>query len=83
MTTWHYPHLPAAAAAAIDRYLLPAGPTAANLQQRVRWLDGTDRHTDRKTPDSCIDLAPHTMRAMPIKQVVFIIIIIVDIFRVA
>ena len=33
-TTWHCPHSPAAAAA-IDRCLLPAGPTAANLQQRV------------------------------------------------
>ena len=30
MTTWHCPHLPAAAAA-IDRYLLPVEPTAANL----------------------------------------------------
>jgi len=32
---WHCPHSPAAAAA-IDRYLLPAGLTAAaNLQQQV------------------------------------------------
>jgi len=29
LTTWHCPQSPAAAAA-IDRYLLPAGPTAAN-----------------------------------------------------
>ena len=34
---WHCPHSPAAAAA-IDRYLLPAGPTAANLQQREQKL---------------------------------------------
>ena len=39
---------------AIDRYLLPAGPTAANLQ---RWAHaGTDRRTDRRTPDRCVDL---------------------------
>ena len=31
LTTWHCPHSPTAAAA-IDRYLLPAEPTAANLQ---------------------------------------------------
>ena len=31
LTTWHCPHSPAAAAA-IHRYLLPAGPTAANLR---------------------------------------------------
>jgi len=24
-----------------------------------------DRQTDRRTPDSCIDPAPHTMRAVP------------------
>jgi len=30
LTTRHYPH--SSAAAAIDRYLLPARPTAANLQ---------------------------------------------------
>ena len=47
LTTWHCPHSPAAGAA-IDRYLLPAGPTAANLQQTVvhAW---TDRQTDRRT----------------------------------
>ena len=38
----------AAVGAAIDRYRLPAGPTAANLQQSVvhAW---TDRQTDRRT----------------------------------
>jgi len=36
LTTWHCPHSPAhVTASAIDRYLLAAGPTAANLQQRV------------------------------------------------
>ena len=44
LTTWHYPHSSAASRtivrhAAIDRYLLLAGPTAANLQQRV-WCCG-------------------------------------------
>jgi len=34
LTTWYCPHSPAAAAA-IDRDLLPAVLTAANLQQRV------------------------------------------------
>ena len=34
LTKWHCPHSPTAAAA-LDRYLLPAGPTAANLQQRI------------------------------------------------
>ena len=37
LTMWHYPHslvacLAAVHCAAIDRYLLPVGPTAANLQ---------------------------------------------------
>ena len=38
-----------AAAEAVDRYLLSAGPTAANLQQRSaagEWDGRTDRQTD-------------------------------------
>ena len=35
--------------AAIDRYLLPAGPTAANLQQRVCWCGPTLRQIDWRT----------------------------------
>jgi len=31
----------------------------------VRRPDGTDRRTDRRTPDSCIDSAAHTKRAVP------------------
>jgi len=56
LTTWHCPHSPSAAAA-ID--LLPAWPTAANLQRR-RAAAGWDRQTDGRTrdrgrtPDSCI-----------------------------
>ena len=49
MITWHCLHSPTAGEA-IDRYLLPAEPTAANLQQQVcccgpklgpmdRWMD--------------------------------------------
>jgi len=39
----------AAAAAAIDRYLLPAGRTAANPLQRSIDRTGTDRGTDTQT----------------------------------
>jgi len=53
---WHCSICPLHAGhAAIDRYLLPAMPTAADLQQ---WhvLAGWD---------GFIDPAPHTMRAIP------------------
>ena len=47
LTTWHCPHSPAAAAA-IGPYLPLAGPTAANMQQRVcccgPMLGQTDGH---------------------------------------
>ena len=69
------PHAPdAERCAAIDRYLLPAGPTAANLQQRVcrcvpvlRQTDGQrDERTVGLTPDNCIDPAMrrHTTPAL-------------------
>jgi len=49
----HCPHSPAADATAMDRYLLLAGPTAANLQQRLsgsRPMQGqTDGRTDTAT----------------------------------
>ena len=51
--------------AAIDRYLLPAGPTAANLPHAAaagEW----DRQTDGRTPYRFIDPVPHTVRAAPI-----------------
>ena len=49
--------------AAIDRYLLAAEPGS---QQKIRSIDlrrpdETDGQTDRRTPDSCIDPAPHTI----------------------
>ena len=54
------------AAAAIDGYLLPAGPTAANPPQLRAATDRTDGQTDGRTPYSYIDPAPHTTRAVPI-----------------
>jgi len=54
LTTCHCPHSPAAAAA-IDRYLLPGGPTATNLQQQACYC-GPDRRTgyaDKCSPDNC------------------------------
>ena len=56
---WHCPHSPAACRAAVrraatDRYLLPAGPTAANLQQRVCYREPIVRQTDgRPTRRPC------------------------------
>ena len=44
--------------AAIDRYLLPAGP---QQQSSPLWLT-----TDRRTPYRFVDTLPHTMRAVPI-----------------
>ena len=55
LTTWHCPHSPAAhaaAAAIIDRYLLPAGHTAANLQQRVCCCKPMLEQTDGRIKDS-------------------------------
>jgi len=62
--------LPAFAAerrAAMDLYLLPAGRSAINPQQR-RENDGTDRQTDGRTPDRYKDPAPRTMWAVPMNR---------------
>jgi len=40
--------------AAIDRYLLPAGPTAANLQQKVCCCGPVLGQTDGQTGGHCI-----------------------------
>ena len=51
--------------ATINRYLLPPGLTAANLQRVsccVPGLGETDGQTDERTPCRYIDPAPHTMR---------------------
>ena len=54
---------PLAGRAPVDRYVLLAGRTAANLQQRVCWcvpmLGQTDRRTYGRTD------TVHTMRAVP------------------
>jgi len=44
--------------AAVDRYLLPVGPTAANPQQQ-RAAARLDTRTDGRTPDRFIDTALH------------------------
>jgi len=48
--------------AAVDQYLLLAGPTAVNPQQRQSAADKRDSQTDRRTPCCYIDLAPHTKK---------------------
>jgi len=53
--------------AAIDRYLLPAGPTAAILQQRVCCCGPMLRQTDRRTLYRYLDPAFRDLRAVPIK----------------
>ena len=56
--------------AAIDRYPLHAGPTAANLQQRVCCSAPALGQTDGRTDTvPFIDPAAHTMRTVPITVV--------------
>jgi len=52
-------------AAAVDRYLMPAGPTAATLRTLLqRATDETDRRTDgHRTVTFTL---PHTVRAVSI-----------------
>ena len=69
LTTWHCSQLLLSASrAAIDRYLLAAGPTAANPPQRRAAGEWGDGRTDWRTLDSCIDPAPHTMPAVSTRQ---------------
>jgi len=80
LKAWHYPHLllsavlrPRAAEApavqaAIDRYLLAAGPAAANPPHAVAAGEQnrhTDRRADRRTPYRFIDPA---VRTVPINE---------------
>ena len=63
LTSWRYPHSPAARLAAvrraaIDRYLLPPGPQQAHA--------GTDRQTEGWTLYRFTDFASHTMWAVPV-----------------
>ena len=62
----HSPHsLVVAGRAAVDRYLLPARPTAANPPHAA-----AAGKRDRQAPCHYIDPAPHTMWAVPITGVV-------------
>jgi len=57
--------LPAFAAerrAAAPCYRSSVACDRAVSKQFLRYCNGTDRRTDRRTPDSCIHPAPHTMR---------------------
>ena len=50
LTTWHCSKLLLSASrAALDQYLLPAGPTAANPPHPAAAIDRWDRQTDRQT----------------------------------
>ena len=53
------------APAAVDRYILPTGRSAANPPAAVAAVDRWDRQTDERT-DRCIDPAVHAMRAASI-----------------
>ena len=77
LPTWHCPHLLLHACcsmavaehrAAIDRYLLPAGHWAANLQQWHVVSERWDRRTHRRMPDRYIE-PPYTMRAVAMTQI--------------
>jgi len=65
LSTWSYPHLLSSAgacstaAAAVDRYLLTAGRSAANPPATVAAVDrwDWDRRMDGRTPDRYVDPA--------------------------
>jgi len=44
------------------------GPQQQTRGSGVRQPDGTDGQTDGRTPDSCIDPAPHSVRAVAISR---------------
>jgi len=48
--------------AAIDRYRMPAGPTAANPPHAAAAVDICDRQTDGRTQDSFVDPAVHYLK---------------------
>ena len=49
-------------AAAIDRYRMPAGPTAANPPHAAAAVNICDRQTDGRTQDSFVDPAVHYLK---------------------
>ena len=60
LTTWHYPHSPAAhraavRRAAIDRYLLPSCHNSKLCCCGLYWDRQTDGRTDGRAPNICID----------------------------
>ena len=57
--------------AAVDRYLLPAGPTAANPPHAAAAGE-----RDRQVPCHYIDPAPHTMWAVPMTGVVDVLSVV-------
>jgi len=73
LSSWHYPHSPAArcyGGPCSNRSILPdrrahssSKPAAAKCGGR---MEQTDRRTDRRMSDSFMDDAPHIMRAVPI-----------------
>jgi len=65
--TWHRPHSHTAAAA-IERHFLPAGPTAANLQQRVCYCRPMPAQTDRQTGGRMDTVPLHRPCRMPCEQ---------------
>ena len=77
LTTWHCPHSPAARccwAPGSNRSISPAGRALSNKPAAAacdgRMMGQTDRQaTNGRTPDSCINPAPHTMRSVPKVQI--------------
>ena len=55
------------APAAVDRYVLPVGRSAANPPHAAAAVEQTDGRTDVRTPDRYVDPAAHTMRAVSIR----------------
>jgi len=79
LSVWHCPrlllsagacctaHLLQARRAEIDRCLLSAGLSAANLQQRRAASGRTVGQTDRRTPNRYVDPPSNTMRAVSMR----------------
>jgi len=76
LTTWHclQSHSPAARRCRRSQsYLLPARPTAANLQQRVCCCGPVLGQTDGRTPFRYTDPAPHTLRTVRITMLLLLL----------
>ena len=56
------------ALAAVERYVPPAGRSAANPPHAAAAVEWWDRQTDRRTPDRYTDPVLHTMRAVSISR---------------